>query len=252
MSAKSYTVSQVARIARITVRTLHHYDEIGLLVPSSRSASGYRLYSAADLQRLHQVLLLRQLGFPLEAIQQMLQDPAFDRKTALRAQRELLAGQIRNTEALIRAVDAQLEALEGGTEMDLEQMFDGSDPSQYEDEARQRWGNTDAYQVSMRRTKRYTKEDWSKIKSEGDALMSALAQMLEAGRRPDEDEVADLAEQHRQHIGRWFYPCTHGAHAALAEMYVADPRFKATFEKYRAGLAEFVAEAIRANAARVG
>jgi DNA-binding transcriptional MerR regulator len=251
MSAKSYTVSQVARIARITVRTLHHYDEIGLLLPSSRSASGYRLYSEADLQRLHQVLLFRELGFPLEAIQQMLQDPAFDRKTALRAQRELLCGQIRKTEALIQAVDAQLEALEGGTEMDFEKLFDGFNPAQHEDEARERWGQTEAYKESMRRTKRYTKEDWSRIKSENDALMKALAQMLGSGRRPDEDEVAALAERHRQHIDRWYYPCPHAVHAALADMYVADPRFQATFEKYREGLAQYLAEAIRANAARV-
>lgn len=255
MSAKSFTVSRVSRIAHVTVRTLHHYDEIGLLVPSRRSARGYRLYSGEDLQRLQQILLFRQLGFSLEAIQRLLDEPAYDRRSALRAQRELLRERVRRAEAVIRAVDATLAALEGGTEMDAAKMFDGFDefdPTQHEEEARERWGDTDAYRESMRRTKRYTKEDWARIKAEGEEVERTLADLLATGVAPDADEAVDAAERARLHIDRWFYPCSHAFHRNLAEMYLSDPRFREHYEARREGLAEFVAAAIRANAARAG
>lgn len=253
MSAKSYTVSRVARIAHVTVRTLHHYDAIGLLVPSRRSGGGYRLYSAEDLQRLQQILLFRELGFSLEAIQRLLDEPAYDRRSALRAQRDLLRERIRRAETVIRAVDATLDALEGGTQMDTAKMFDGFDSfdhAKHEDEARERWGDTDAYRESMRRTKRYSKDDWARMKAEMEETEEAMAALLREGRGPDEPEAAELAERHRLHIDRWFYPCPHRMHVSLGEMYVQDPRFRERYDRREPGLAEFVAAAIRANAAR--
>src|SRR5687767_4758516 len=110
-AAGGWRVGEVARLAHITVRTLHHYDEIGLLAPSGRSESGYRRYSEADLQRLHQILLFRELGFPLDAIQQLLDDPAFDRRKALESQREMLVEQRRRTETILRGVDRALADL---------------------------------------------------------------------------------------------------------------------------------------------
>lgn len=252
MSEKSYTVSRVARIARVTVRTLHHYDEIGLLVPSGRSTAGYRLYSWEDLQRLQQILLFRQLDFSLEAIGRLLDDPAYDRRAALRAQRDLLREKVRRAEAVIRAVDATLEAMEGGTEMDETTMFDGFDEGPYAEEARERWGDTDAYRESMHRARGYTRDDWARIRAEAEEVEAAFAAMLEAGRRPEDPEVADLAERSRLHIDRWFYPCSREFHLNLADMYVSDPRFRRHYDERREGLAEFVAGAIRANAARAG
>ena len=253
MSPECFTVSRVARISHVTVRMLHHYDDIGLLVPSRRSSAGYRLYSPDDLQRLRQILIFRQLGFSLEEIRRLLDEPEYDRSRALREQRDLLMSQIRRTEAVIRAVDATLEALEGDGEMDNERMFDGFDefdPSKYEEEARERWGETESYRESARRTRRYTPEDWARIRGEMDEIEAGLAELLAAGRHPDEAEVGDLAERHRLHIDRWFYPCSHETHQGLAEMYLADPRFREHFDRRREGLAEFVAAAIRANGAR--
>ncbi|MYD00010.1 MAG: MerR family transcriptional regulator [Gammaproteobacteria bacterium] len=248
-----HTVGEVATLARVTVRTLHHYDRIGLLVPSRRSENGYRLYGYEDLERLRQILLLRELGFGLDAIGQMLDAGAYDQRRALIAQRELLRERQHRTERIIAGVDRALEAMEEERPMAKAQMFEGLedfDHEQYEDEARERWGETNAYKQSMRRTRRYSKDDWTRIKAEAEDVMARLAALLEEGAHAASSAARELAEQHRCHIDRWFYPCSHAMHAGLADMYVADPRFTEYFEKRGQGLAAFFREAILANAAR--
>ena len=255
MSAMDHTVSQVARLVHVTVRTLHHYDEVGLLVPSGRSRAGYRLYSDADLARLHQILLLRELGFSLDAIAQVLAEPLADRRLALRLQRERLVAQQRRTDAVLRALDRTLAAMEqGDATMTAEQMFEGFDKfdhAQYEPEAYERWGSTEAYKESARRTKSYSKADWAAIKAEGASNVAGFAALFTTGSPPDGAEAMDLAEAARLHIDRWFYPCSRAMHVCLGEMYVADPRFTAFYDRHRPGLAAFVAAAIKANAERV-
>ena len=248
-----HTVGDVARLAGVTVRTLHHYDRIGLLVPSARSESGYRLYAYGDLERLREIRLLRELGFGLDAIARLLDARAYDRRGALEAQRDLLVARLARTEKIIRGVDRALKALEEETEVDENEMFEGLeefDQTRYEAEVEQRWGDTDAYQESKRRSSRYGKADWARITREGDAVVARLAALLSRGARADGREAMDLAEEHRCHIGRWFYPCSPAMHRDLAETYTADPRFEAYYEKRGAGLAGFVQEAIRANALR--
>lgn len=251
--AEFHTVSQVARMAHVTVRALHHYDSLGLLVPSERSAAGYRLYGDAELERLQRILVLRQLEFSLEAIGPLIDATAFDRRRALEAQRELLLAQRRRTNAIIRGVDAALAALKGEKAMDKTKMFEGFedfDQSKYDAEAHEKWGGTDSYKVSMRRTQRYTKDDWARIKGEEEGIQAGLAELLNAGSSPESDEAMALAEQHRLHIDRWFYPCSHTMHVGLADMYTADERFAEHFEKRAEGLAEYVQTAITANALR--
>ena len=118
------------------------------------------------------------------------------------------------------------------------------------DEARERWGHTDAYKESARRTKQYRPEDWAKIKAEGEAVEAGMATLLRAGEPADGARAMDLAEEARMHIDRWFYPCSHKMHVGLADMYVADARFTAHYEERASGLAAYVATAIRANARR--
>lgn len=250
-----YTVSQVADLAHVTVRTLHHYDEIGLLVPAERSEKGYRIYDEADLQRLHQILIFRELDFTLEGIRQILDAPAFERGEALRAQRDLLEEGIEKTKAVIRAVDAALEALEGGKPMVARKMFEGFeefDHAQYEEEVVERWGKTEAYRESMRRSKQYTREDWARIKDEGESVEARLAELFRAGKVPDDPEAMDAAEAHRLHMDRSFFPVSHAMHVGLGRMYVSDPRFTAHYDEREEGLAAFVAAAIEANARRAG
>src|SRR5512135_2408490 len=139
------TVGEVAELTGVTVRTLHHYDEVGLLVPSGRSDAGYRLYSYEDLMRLQEIVVWRALGFPLAEISAMLDDPDYDRLRALTRQRELIDGELERLGALRRALDAALDAERNGTRVMETTMFEGFDPSEYDDEVRERWGHTEAY-----------------------------------------------------------------------------------------------------------
>jgi MerR family transcriptional regulator, thiopeptide resistance regulator len=150
----------------------------------------------------------------------------------------------------VALVDRTIANLERGETMTPEEMFDGFDASQHEEEARARWGATDSYAESARRTARYTKEDWATIRAEADALTRAFAEALDRGTPPGDAAAMDVAERHRLHIDRWFYPCPPPMHAGLGEMYAADPRFSANFDKVRPGLSAYVRDAIGANAAR--
>jgi MerR family transcriptional regulator, thiopeptide resistance regulator len=249
------TVGAAARLARVSVRTLHHYDEIGLLHPSERSAAGYRRYGAADLERLQLILFYRELGFGLADIGRIMRDPNFDRRTALLAQRELLSRKAEQTRSMLGAIDVALAAIEKGMTMDRTEMFEAFgdfDPTQYEDEVKERWGETDAYRESARRTGRYTKDDWKRLGAETEAIEAGLASLLASGESASSEAAMDLAERHRLHIDRWFYPCSHQMQVGLSEMYVADDRFRKHYDDRQAGLAQYVHDAIAANAARAG
>ena len=247
------TVSQVAGIAGVSVRALHHYDEIGLLRPSSRSAAGYRIYSDVDLARLQQILCFRALELPLDDIHRIMSDPEHDVGAALRMQRQLLSQRAVKLRALLDAVDAaitRLESEEPMNETEMRQMFEGFDPTQHEAEAEQRWGDTEAYKESKRRTSRYTKADWQEIKREGEAAFASLAALMAAGEPADGPEAMEAAEQHRLHIDRRFYPCPRAMHRGLGQLYVDDPRFTANLDRVHPGLAAFAAQAFVANASR--
>jgi DNA-binding transcriptional MerR regulator len=242
-------------MAGVSVRTLHHYDETGLLVPSSRSPAGYREYTSRDLDRLQEVLVYRRLGFSLDEIRELLDDPRHDRREALLRQRALLGQQVAELQAVARLVENTLTTMEGATTMSEQQKFAGlgtfeRNEAEHGAEVRQRWGDTDAYAESARRTSSYSEGDWAAITAEGEAIESAWAEMLRAGQPADADAAMDVAERHRAHIDRWFYPCSHEMHANLAEMYVADPRFSEHYEQRATGLAAYVRDAVLANGLR--
>jgi DNA-binding transcriptional MerR regulator len=258
----SYSVGQVSRFAGVTVRTLHHYDEIGLLSPSGRSASGYRQYDEGDLERLQEVLFFRELGFGLEEIAGLVEIPTFNRVQILGRQRQLIQEQIERLESMAKAVEAALQAFEEGRTMNQEEMFGTLnkadqvevfgefDPTQHEDETRERWGDTEAYAESSKRTARYSKDDWKRMGEESGAINQRLADLFAAGTDPESEESMNAAEQHRLHIDRWFYPCSHEMHAGLGEMYVLDPRFAKFWDDLKPGLASFARDAFLANGLR--
>lgn len=239
----AYSIGEVAKLARVSIRALHHYDAIGLLSPSGRSAAGYRLYVDADLRRLQQVLFHRELGLSLDAIKTALDTPA-DRLTTLEAQRRALVTKLATLQAMLVLVDATIDHLRRGDDMSANDLFRDFDPSQHDDEVRARWGDTYAYAESRRRTKDYTADDWARMRGESDAINQAFVALLVAGVPADDPRAAEVAERHRQHIDRWFYPCSTAMHRGLAEMYLADPRFTATYEKVHEGLALYVHDAI--------
>ncbi|MFF0227452.1 MerR family transcriptional regulator [Streptomyces sp. NPDC004629] len=249
----SYSVGQVAGFAGVTVRTLHHYDEIGLLVPGGRSQAGHRRYSDADLDRLQRILFYRELGFPLDEVAVLLDDPDADPRAHLRRRHELLTARIERLRRMAEAVEHAMEARRMGINLTPEERFEvfgDKDPEQYAEEAEARWGGTDAYAESQRRAARYTKEDWKRLQAEVDDWSERYGALVDTGAPPAGEPAMDMAEEHRRHISRWFYECPHGMHRCLGEMYVADERFKAFYDAMRPGLAEHLKEAILANAAR--
>ena len=246
------TVGQMAELAGVTVRTLHHYDALGLLAPDARSEAGYRLYEDADCERLQGILFYRELGFGLEEINAILGDPEYDRVGALRHQRDLLVIRKDRLQNMIGAVETALEAHEKGITMTKEEMFEvfgDFDPKAHEAEVEERWSGK-ALDQSKRRTKTYGKDQWKEAMAEGESITVELAERLRAGDAPEDVATMDLAERHRLHIDRWFYECSHEMHAGLGDMYVADPRFTEYYEKYAPGLAAFVKSAIEANRVR--
>ncbi|MGW0701957.1 MerR family transcriptional regulator [Streptomyces sp. NPDC002867] len=249
----SYSVGQVARFAGVTVRTLHHYDEIGLLSPGGRSHAGHRLYDDADLDRLQQILFYRELGFPLDEVAALLDDPDADPQAHLRRQHELLTARITKLKEMAAAVERAMEAKKMGINLTPEEKFEvfgDFDPEDYAEETEQRWGGTDAYKESARRSASYTKEDWQRIQAEAEEITRRFVALMEAGEEPGSEAATDVAEEHRRWISRNHYECTHEMHTCLAEMYVSDERFTRNIDKAKPGLAAYEREAIIANAAR--
>jgi DNA-binding transcriptional MerR regulator len=250
----SHTVGSVARIAGITVRTLHHYDEIGLLSPGDRSNAGYRRYDDADLERLQRILFFRELGFGLDEIKTVMTDGGTDASAHLRQQHAMLLDRIARLKRMAAAVEKAMEARTMGINLTPEERFEvfgDFKPEDHAAEVEERWGGTDAYRESQRRVASYTKADWDRIKAQGAAAIEKVVGAMRVGLPADSPDAMDGAEMHRQQITDAFYDCTSQIHVGLAEMYIADPRFTATYEKIAPGLAQYLHDAIKANAARM-
>lgn len=245
------TVGEVADVVGISVRALHHYDRIGLVVPSSRTSAGYRVYDDADVERLHQVLTYRELGFPLEQIATLLDDPTADAMAHLRDQHQLLTERIDRLHRMVAAVEDMMTAKRHGVQLTAEEQAEifGQNwlGDEYAAEAEERWGETDAWQQSRQRTARFDKDDWRRVKADTEALEERFADALRAGVAPGSPDANALAEDHRASINR-FYDCSHEMQVNLAQMYLADPRFTRHYDDRADGLAQYVHDVIVANA----
>ena len=249
--ATGLTVGEVSRLAGVTVRTLHHYDRIGLLRPGGRTAAGYRVYDDDDLARLQQVLAYRELGFGLDGIAALLDDPTGDPMLRLRRQHELVLARLARLREVAAVLERTMEAHAMGIRLtpgEMLEVFGDHDPAEHAAEAEQRWGETDAWKQSQRRTSGYTKADWLRVRDEADAINREFAAAQAAGEPAAGGRARAAAEEHRQHISRWFYDVPYPMHRGLAEMYLADPRFTKTYEDVAPGLARYVHDAIIANA----
>ena len=253
LKTANYTVGSVAALSGVTIRTLHHYDEIGLLSPGGRSAAGYRIYEEQDIERLQRILFYRELGFDLKEISTIVDDPGTDELGHLRRQRKLLTERIGRLSAMVDAIDYEMEARKLGIRLTPEErleVFGEFRPEDYAEEAEQRWGGTEPYKESQRRVSKYTKEDWKRLKAEEEEIRARLAAALNAGLPADSEEAMAAVEAHRRHISRWFYECTYEMHRGLAEMYVGGERFRSHYDTQTPGLAAFIREAALANADR--
>jgi len=244
-----YKVKEVADMVGVSVRTLHHYDQIGLLKPESESPAGYRLYADKDLEKLQQILFFKELDFNLQEIKEIIGRPGFDRGHALRAHKELLIEKRERLERIIQSVEKTIDSIEGGKEMSNKEMFDGFDMSQiekhkqkYAEETKEKYGNSDAYKESMKKTSKYKKEDWARITAKGDEIYKRIAANMEKG--PTDPEVQRSVADFRQYITYSFYNCTPEIFRGLGDLYVNDERFTANIDKYKEGLAVFLREAM--------
>ncbi|MFR1725669.1 MerR family transcriptional regulator [Emergencia timonensis] len=234
------TVNEVSKLSGISVRTLHYYDQIGLLYPDQVSEAGYRLYGQASLERLQQILLFRQLEFPLKEIKDIIDSPDFNKEEALDQQIQMLRLQQEHLSGLINLA---LEIKKNGVnKMDFKP-FDTSKLDEYAKEAKERWGDSAAYQESARKTKNYTKEDWNMANEQMTSVFAEFGKLKEL---PPESPDAQMAVKKLQDlISQFYYACDKEVLAGLGQMYTADQRFKDNIDKMGGnGTAEFAARAI--------
>jgi DNA-binding transcriptional MerR regulator len=241
---KAYTVSQLARLAGVSVRTLHHYDQIGLLKPATQTAAGYRLYREPELLRLQQILFFKELDFPLQQIQEILDDPEFDQIRALRQHRRELEKRAERLERLLHTVNKTILKLEENsmtlTDDELYAGFTKEQAERYQRQARESYG-TPRVEATEARLRKLSPAQWEAIKAEGGAVAAALAAV--ADRDPGDPEVQKLIARHHAWIEN-FYPAPADVYRGLGEHYVNHPEFNAFYEKYRPGLADFMCAAM--------
>ncbi|HEX3040091.1 MAG TPA: MerR family transcriptional regulator [Caproiciproducens sp.] len=235
-------INEVAKLTGVTVRTLHYYDEIGLLKPAEVTESGYRLYDSDSLCRLQQILLLRELDFPLDEIQEILKNPAFDQTDALKKHRELLIKKREHFDDLIGLVDKIMKGENTLSFQEFDQTEMENMKKQYAAEVKERWGSTDAYREYEEKSGSYDEPKWQQIGAEGDAILKAFAQSR--NKPADSAEVQALVKQWQDYITARFYSCTDEILAGLGQMYTGDERFKKNIDRNGSGTAEFMAKAI--------
>ncbi len=238
-----YTVRQLAKLAGVTPRTLHYYDEIGLLPPSSVGANGYRAYDEAAALRLQQILFYRELALSLDDIRELLQRPDFDVAAALRGHRAALQSRVGRLSQLIQTVDKTILHLEGKLEMNTKDLFEGFDEAtqaRYEQEAADMY-DPQIVSESSRRWKNYSAEDKARITAEGGAVYLELAALL--GREPGDAAVQTVITRWHQHM-RSFYEPTPEILRGLGQGYAANPQFAAFFQTIHPDLPDFMRRAI--------
>lgn len=236
-------ISEVAKLTGITVRTLHYYDEIGLLKPSEITEAGYRLYSREDLEILQQILFFRELDFPLSQIKEIMNNPNYDKEEALKKQKELLIQQRQRIEGLIKLIEKRIE---GDNNMSFKE-FDMNEIEEnkrkYAKEVKERWGTSKAYEESEKKTSSYNKEKWGDINQETSEIFKGFAELRNSD--PGSEEVQELVRRWQKYITDNFYTCTNEILSGLGLMYVEDKRFKENLDKNGEGTAKLMEEAIK-------
>ena len=236
------SIGSLSKLSGVSIRALHHYDQIGLLQPSEVAESGYRYYDDAAIERLWQILFYRELDFPLAEIGEILDSPSFDRNRALTEHRNLLT---QKRERLDRLIELVSNAMKGEQNMEFKP-FDTSEidalREQYAEEAKARWGNTDAYRESTKRAAQWTEADKKRMEVESGEIFSGFAALV--GTDPADARVQELVARWKAFISQSYYNCTNEILAGLGQMYIADERFMKNIDKFGAGTAKLMSDAI--------
>jgi len=239
-----YTVRQLAHLAGISVRTLHHYDQIGLLSPEERTPAGYRLYRQPDLMRLQQILFYKELDIPLDEIRRLLDQPGFDPLRALQDHRRNLRQRLERLETLLHTVDQTIQAMkEEDMTLSDEDLYAGFTPEQRERYAREVEEMYDPALVaeSQRRVRKMSKAQWQAVKEAGQAAVLGLAAVMD---QPVESpQVQAAVGAHRAWIENFYTPSAE-VYRGLGHMYAEHPEFRQFHEQVKPGLADFMCAAI--------
>ena len=232
-------IKEFAEFTGVSVRTLHYYDEIGLLTPAYvDKGTGYRYYDENSLLRMQEILFYRELDFSLKSIGEILSSPNYDKNKALKEQKHLLTLKKERLERLIQAIDG---AVKGENVM---MAFDNKEFEKYKAEAKEKWGKTDAYKEHKEKTKHYSADKWSALAEGMNDILAKFAVCMKNGKEPTSTEAQDLVELLQMHITDNYYHCTNEILAGLGQMYVADERFKKNIDKHAEGTAAFISDAI--------
>lgn len=245
-----YTIKALAELAGVTTRTLRWYDSIGLLRPGAVTPAGYRLYGPAEVERLQQILFYRELGLPLGEIRAILDNPAFDRQAALQSHLAELNRRKERMEALILTVEKTLHALEGGSAMTDQEKFEGfkadmvrQNEARYGRESREKYGD-EAVDRANARTMGLTREQYCRWKGLEEEILTRLTRVVRAGEDPAGEEGQAIAALHREWCSFTLGAYDPKRHAGLGELYVADERFAAYYDREEPGCARFLRDAI--------
>ncbi|MBU5593438.1 MerR family transcriptional regulator [Clostridium sp. MSJ-4] len=239
-----YTVKSVADITGVSIRTLHHYDHIGLLRPHNKTESGYRLYSDSDLEKLQQILFFKELDFTLEEIKKVMNSPIYDKKEALKCHKELLLRKKSRLDNILKSVEITIKAMEGEIDMSKKDMFESFDDSkieEYRKEVREKYGEEIVDQCD-KKTRGYNKDKWNSLNAEGERIFREISLLMNEGAR--EEKVQKLIKEHYKYINDNFYNCTPEIYKGLGDLYIQDERFTAYYENIKPGLAKFMKEAM--------
>lgn len=232
-------IKEFAEYTGVSVRTLHYYDEIGLLKAAQVDRNtGYRFYDEGSLLRMQEILFYRELDFPLKSIAEILASPDYDKEKALDQQRRLLVLKKERLERLISAIDGAMK----GT--DVMKAFDNSEFEKYKSEAREKWGKTDAYKEHTERTKGYTQNQWQNAADALSNIFAEFASCMKNGNDAGSETAQVLVEKLQHYITDTFYTCTKQILAGLGQMYVCDERFAENINQNGVGTADFVSQAI--------
>ncbi len=232
-------IKEFAEFTGVSVRTLHYYDEIGLLKPAFvNEHSGYRYYNEHSLVRMQQILFYRELDFSLKSIAEILSSPNYDKTKALTEQKKLLTLKKERLERLISAIDG---AAKGENIM---KTFDNSEFENYRQEVKEKWGSTDAYKEHTEKTKDYSKDKWNNLADKMNEILAEFSVCMKNGATADSAEVQSLVKMLQSHITENYYLCTNEILAGLGQMYVADGRFRNNIDRHADGTAAFIREAI--------
>jgi len=239
----AYTIKEIADLAGVTTRTIRYYDEIGLLDPALIGDNSYRYYDQDSLLRLQQILFLRELDVPLKEIRLMMSRSDFDLLSALDNHRSALQAKVHRLEKLIDTLDKTVASVKGEGTMSDQDVFDGFDEGQYEDEVRERWGDSPKYGESQAKWSSFSEEQKEAIKVEGRRLtVRMVSEDPEAS--PDDPDVQVAVGEYHAYLNKYFYTCEISFLRGLADNWVQDPRFAINYERIREGGAAFVREAV--------